>query len=118
MGGGVYSFVACFSHLTVDHESLSRRSTVPTSSRDTSNIWALISVGFFHKFHENSLLILCPSSLAIFVHYLSPGNDSVLASVWSTEPSMPRSSISSPPPPTHPVPPCLSNSHYVRYLVL
>ena len=28
-GGGVYSFVACLSHLTVDHSTLSRRSTVP-----------------------------------------------------------------------------------------
>ena len=27
-GGGVYSFVACLSHLTIDHASLSRRSTV------------------------------------------------------------------------------------------
>ena len=25
-GGGVYSFVACLSHLTIDHASLSRRS--------------------------------------------------------------------------------------------
>ena len=28
-GGGAYSFVACLSHLTIDHASLSRRSTVP-----------------------------------------------------------------------------------------
>ena len=34
--GGVYSFVACLSRLTIDHASLSRRSTVPTPSRDTS----------------------------------------------------------------------------------
>ena len=29
-GGGAYSFAACLSHLTIDHASLSRRSTVPT----------------------------------------------------------------------------------------
>ena len=41
-GGGAYSFVACLvSHLTIDHASLSRRSTVPTPNRDTSNVWAL-----------------------------------------------------------------------------
>ena len=38
-GGGAYSFVACLSHLTIDNASLSRRSTVPTPDRDTSNIW-------------------------------------------------------------------------------
>ena len=35
-GGGAYSFVACLSRLTIDHTSLSRRSTVPTPNRDTS----------------------------------------------------------------------------------
>ena len=39
--GGAYSFVACLSHLTIDHASLSRRSTGPTPNRHTSNIWAL-----------------------------------------------------------------------------
>ena len=34
-GKGPYSFVACVSHLTIDHASISRRSTVPTSNRDT-----------------------------------------------------------------------------------
>ena len=41
--GGAYSFVAGLSHLTIDHASLSRRSTVPTPSRDTSNIRALVT---------------------------------------------------------------------------
>ena len=40
-GGRAYLFVACLSRLTIDHASLSRRSTVPTPNRDTSNIWAL-----------------------------------------------------------------------------
>ena len=39
-GEGAYSFVACLRHLTIDRASLSRRSTVPTPIRDTSNIWA------------------------------------------------------------------------------
>ena len=37
---GAYSFVACLSHLTIDHEPRSRWSTVPTRDRDTSNGWA------------------------------------------------------------------------------
>ena len=42
--GGAYLLVACLSHLTIDHASLSRRSTVPTPiSGDTSNIEALIT---------------------------------------------------------------------------
>ena len=31
VGGGAYSFVACLSHSTIDHASLSRRSTVPST---------------------------------------------------------------------------------------
>ena len=42
--GGAYSFAACLSNLTIDHASLSSRSTVPTPNRDTSNIWALITL--------------------------------------------------------------------------
>ena len=41
-GGGGYAFAACLSRLTLDHASLSRRSTVPTPNRDTANVWALI----------------------------------------------------------------------------
>ena len=40
-GEGGYSFVACLSHLTIDHASLMRRGTVLTPDRDTSNIWVL-----------------------------------------------------------------------------
>ena len=43
----VCSFVAWLSHLTIDHASLSRRSTVPTPNRDTSNILELIT--FFSR---------------------------------------------------------------------
>ena len=39
---GAYSFVACLRHLIIDDASLSRRSTVSTPNKDTSNILALI----------------------------------------------------------------------------
>ena len=40
---GAYQFVACLSHLTIDHASQSSRSTVPISRGDNPNIWALIT---------------------------------------------------------------------------
>ena len=43
-GGGGYSLVACLSQLTIDHSSLSRRSTVPSPNRDTSNVRALLTL--------------------------------------------------------------------------
>ena len=46
---GAYSFVVCLSHFTIDHAFLSRRSTVPTPSRDTSNIWVLITCSFIGR---------------------------------------------------------------------
>ena len=58
-GGGAYSYVACLSRLTIDHASFSRRRTVPTPDRDTSNVSALITI--FHIFRENCLPILSPS---------------------------------------------------------
>ena len=33
------SYVFCMTNLTIDHASFSRRSTVPTPDRVTSNIW-------------------------------------------------------------------------------
>ena len=42
-GGGAYSFAACLSLLTVDHASLSRRSTVSTPSGDTVDIGGLFT---------------------------------------------------------------------------
>ena len=38
--GGAYSFVACLGHLTIDHASLSRRSTVPTPNRNLQHLGA------------------------------------------------------------------------------
>ena len=43
-GGGAYSFVACLSHFTIDRASLSRRSTDLIHNRDTSSIWAIITL--------------------------------------------------------------------------
>ena len=41
----MYSLVACLGDLTVNHASLSRRSTIPTFNGDTSNSsWALIAL--------------------------------------------------------------------------
>ena len=57
-GGGVYSFVACVRHWIIDHASLSRRSTVPTPNRETSNIWAIIS--FFPHVAYNFFAYLIP----------------------------------------------------------
>ena len=46
-GGGGGVLICCWlSHLTIDHAYLSRRSTVPTPNRDTSNVWALILLFF------------------------------------------------------------------------
>ena len=39
--GGGSSFVACLGHVTVDHASISRRSTVATPNIDTSNVCVL-----------------------------------------------------------------------------
>ena len=44
VGGGAYSFVACLDHSTLDHASLPRRRTVPTPTRDISDLWALSTV--------------------------------------------------------------------------
>ena len=59
-GGGRTHLLLALGHLTVDHASLSRRDTVPTPDRDTSNIWALITVRFFHILHKKCLLLSYP----------------------------------------------------------
>ena len=87
-GGGAYPFVACLSHLTIDHASLSRRDTVPTPNRDTSNIWALIS--FFRCYLESFLLIFSPCCFAVCGHHLSPR----IAIVFSLLCSVPNLSMS------------------------
>ena len=43
VGGGTHLF-ARLTHLTTNHVLLSRRSSVPTPTRDTSNSWALTAL--------------------------------------------------------------------------
>ena len=72
-GGGAHSFVACLSHLAIDHASLSRRSTVPTPTpRETPPTFGR-SLRFFHILHRNLLLTVSPSCFAVCSHHLSPG---------------------------------------------
>ena len=69
MGGGAceadgIGFVAYLSRLAVDYASLSRRSTVPTPIRDTSNSWALSTMFIFphviHIIHGRSRMPIDP----------------------------------------------------------
>ena len=62
-GRGGTCLFACLSHSIINHASFSRRNTVPTPTRGTSNIWALST---------------CLSFIALFfcISYLLP--------VWST----------------------------------
>ena len=91
-GVGAYSFVDCLDRLTIDHASLSKRSTVPTANRNNSNIWALSKflthVTFFFFFFA-----LFPSSLAVCGHRLSPS----IAVVFSPLSNVPDFSASHPP---------------------
>ena len=61
-GGGVYLVAACLDHLTIDHASLSRWSTVATPNRDTSNICALNTCCLYTSY-KKKMLILSPSYL-------------------------------------------------------
>ena len=93
VGGRAYSFFACLRDLTIDHASLSRRSTVPTPNRDTSNFGR--SLRFFHVSQRNCLLILSPSCFAVCGRHLSP-RKAIVISLLSSLPnsSMSHSSIS------------------------
>ena len=83
-GGGAYSFVACLGHVTNDHTSLSRRSTVPTPNRNTSNNWALIAFRPYRVIFAAVLFQLVVSNQA-FWRYTPP---------WS-QPAMPYPAKSS-----------------------
>ena len=106
-GGGVaYSFVACLSHLTIDHAPLSRRRTVRTPNRDASNVWALITLCPYITQK------LCAYPIPVLFRRLWPPpvsqySDRFLATlVYQTPPCHIRR-ISSPPPLTRPVPHCI-----------
>ena len=64
-GGGAHSFVACPSHLTIDHASLSRRSAVPPPNRDTSNSSALIA--FFSVNYIETFSLSYPLPVSLFL---------------------------------------------------
>ena len=86
-GGGAYSFVACLCHLTIDHASLSRRSTVllPVERRPTFGR----SSRFFHILHRDFLLILSPCCFVGCGHHLSP----TIAIVFSLISSVPGTKL-------------------------
>ena len=93
-GGRAYSFVACLSRLTIDHASFSRRSTVPTSNRDTSNIWALIT---FFPYYYIFFVVACfiPSLFRrLWPPSISQESDRFLATIYN---SVPNFSISQSP---------------------
>ena len=103
-GGGAYSFVACLSHMTINHAVrdgapfLLLIETPPTFGR---------SLRFFHTLHKNCSLILSPSCFAVCRHHLSPINRvAIVFSILFSPPisSTSHTSISSSPPLTHPVP--------------
>ena len=87
-GGEAYSFVACLSHLTIDHASLPRRSTVPTPNRHLQQLGAHYASSTYHI--EMVLLILSPSCFAVCGHHLPPR----IAIVFSLLSSLPNSSMS------------------------
>ena len=71
VGGWGYSLVACLSHLTIDHASLSRRSTVRRLLVETPPTFGR-SARVIHMLHENVLLNLSPSCFAVCSHHQSP----------------------------------------------
>ena len=73
-GGEAYSFVACLHHSTIDHASLSRRGAVPTSNRETSNIWALIT---FFPYVTKTFCLRYPLPVSHFVATMYPGEEAI-----------------------------------------
>ena len=69
--GSAYSFVACLNIVTFEHESLARRGTFPTPSRDTPKQLGR-SRRCFHVLHRNFSVFLSPSCFAACGHHLSP----------------------------------------------
>ena len=66
---GAYSFVACFGRLTIDHASLSRRSTVPTPNRHLQQSGAnyVLSIHYIGTFHLSYALPVSPSVATIYL---------------------------------------------------
>ena len=93
MGG--YSFVARLSHLTIEHASLSRRSTVPTPTRHLQHLDApyVFSIRYIESFWSSYPLTVSPS--VAIGHHLPP-RIAIAFSLLSRVPnfSMSHSSIS------------------------
>ena len=93
--------------MTIDHASLSRRSTAPTPNRHLRHLSAhhAFSIDYVATVCLYSLLILSPSCFAVCGHHLTPR----IAIVFSRLSSLPNSSKrqNSSSPLTHPVPPCI-----------
>ena len=67
--GWGYSFVACLSHVTIDHASLSRRSTVPTPNRHLQHLGAhyASSIYCMETVCLSSLRPVWPSAATIYL---------------------------------------------------
>ena len=103
------NLVVCLSHLTIDHASLSRRSTVPTLNRDTSNIWALVTI----LPYTTQKLFAYPVPV-LFRRLRSPSISRRIAIVFSLLSILLDTKLlhhirlsSSSSPLTHPAPPCI-----------
>ena len=92
---GGYSFVARLSHLTIEHASLSRRSTVPTPTRHLQHLDApyVFSIRYIESFWSSYPLTVSPS--VAIGHHLPP-RIAIAFSLLSRVPnfSMSHSSIS------------------------
>ena len=74
MGGGHTHWLLALVILTIDHASLSRRSTVPTPIIVEKTPTFGRSLRFSHMLHVNFLLILSSCCFAFCGHHLSPIN--------------------------------------------
>ena len=87
----LYSFVACLSHLTIDHASLSRRSTVPTPIVETPPAFGCSLRFSPPMLHKKLFAHLLPRScFAVYGHHLSPR----ISTVFSLISSVPNFSMS------------------------
>ncbi|CAN0488655.1 unnamed protein product, partial [Laminaria digitata] len=59
-GGGRTHLLLALSRLIIDRAPLSRRSTVPTPNRDTSNIWVLVAFSPPHVLLKTVFAFLIP----------------------------------------------------------
>ena len=118
-GGGGYSSVACLKHLTIDHASVSSRSTVTTRSKGHLQHLGAHCV-FFCIVRTTVLLILSPSCFAVCGNHPSQRSFSRNHIAYQTaQCHIHSSTIYFPHPsplPTYPVSPCLFHIFPLRYV--